>query len=222
MNKINIAIDGPVASGKSTIAKVLAKRLNYVHVDTGAMYRCIAFLALTQAVDVHDELAITKLAQASKIELTSDDRVLCNGMDVTHAIRNNEVSKAAAQVSIFKGVRANLVQQQRLIAQNKGVVMDGRDIGSVVLKDAELKIFQTASVESRAKRRYLENIEKGIPIDYDILLKEINERDYLDIHRKESPLIKAQDAIEIDTSDLTIEAVVTLIEAEYQKVIKND
>lgn len=222
MKKINIAIDGPVASGKSTIAKEVAKRLGYVHIDSGAMYRCIAFLALKQDIDIFDTEQIIALTNASEIELTDDERVFCNQMDVTEAIRNNEVSKVAAQVSTYKEVRENLVAQQRKLAQRKGVVMDGRDIGSVVLKDAELKIFQTASVESRAHRRYLENESKGIHLDYDRLLIEINERDYLDIHREESPLIKAQDAIEIDTSTLSIDDVVSLILNEVEKVIKHD
>lgn len=222
MKKINIAIDGPVASGKSTIAKILAEKLGYIHIDTGAMYRCVAYLALKNNVDFQDEQALIKIVKDNTIELTNDGRVLCNHQDVTHEIRSNEVSAAASLVSVFSGVRKKLVKLQQKMALDKGVVMDGRDIGTVVLPDAELKIFQTASAESRANRRYQENIKKGITTDFAQLVDEINRRDYADTHREASPLKKAKDAIELDTSYLSIEEVIQRIEKEIERITEND
>ena len=222
MKKINIAIDGPVASGKSTIAKQLAKKLGYIHIDTGAMYRCVAYLALSNNVDLSDEQALEDITKQNNITLTADGRILCNNKDVTEVIRTNEVSTAASQVSVFSSVRENLVKQQQEMAKQKGIVMDGRDIGTVVLPDADLKIFQTASAESRANRRYHENVSKDIVSDYKQLVDEINSRDYADTHREVSPLKKAADAIEIDTSSLTIEQVIQKIEDEIEKVMNHD
>ncbi len=222
MKKINIAIDGPVASGKSTIAKILAKKLEYIHIDTGAMYRCVAYLALKNDVDLTDEEAIIDITETNDIQLTSDGRVLCNNQDVTNAIRSNEVSAAASLVSVFSGVRNKLVKQQQKMATQKGIVMDGRDIGTVVLPDADVKIFQTATAESRANRRYQENLKKGIKSDYNQLVDEINRRDYVDTHRDASPLKKATDAIEVDTSNLSIDEVVQKIEREIERMIKHD
>lgn len=222
MKKINIAIDGPVASGKSTIAKQLAKKLGYIHIDTGAMYRCVAYLALSNNVDLSDEQALEDITKQNNITLTADGKILCNNIDVTEVIRTNEVSTAASQVSVFSSVRENLVKQQQEMAKQKGIVMDGRDIGTVVLPDADLKIFQTASAESRANRRYHENVSKDIVSNYEQLVDEINSRDYADTHREVSPLKKAADAIEIDTSSLTIEQVIQKIEDEIEKVMNHD
>ncbi len=222
MKKINIAIDGPVASGKSTIAKLLAQKLEYIHVDTGAMYRCVALAALKNNIPLDDEQKLTELTGTIRIELTTNGRVFCEGVDVTEAIRSNEVSKAASQVSAYLGVRQQLVKQQQNIALSKGIVMDGRDIGTVVLPDAEIKIFQTASVASRANRRYQENLKKNIHSEYHDLVNEINRRDYADTHRKVSPLKKAEDAFEIDTSNMTIEEVVLRIEKLIKEVIQDD
>lgn len=222
MKKINIAIDGPVASGKSTIAKRLAKKLGYIHIDTGAMYRCVAYVALKNNISLNDEKELTKLAKTTPIRLTKDERVYCDDMDVTHAIRANEVSTAASQVSVFSGVRKELVKQQQAMAEENGIVMDGRDIGTVVLPNAELKIFQTASVASRANRRYQENKTKDMHISFEQLVKEINDRDYQDTHRKESPLKQADDAIVIDTSNLNIDEVIERIEVEIEKVMTCD
>lgn len=209
--KINIAIDGPSASGKSTIAKRLAKALGYVHIDTGAMYRCVAYLAIKSNIDLSDEESLGKMAETMDIELSTDGRVFLDQEDVTEAIRNEDISVGASKVSIYANVRRAMVKRQQKMAEAKGFIVDGRDIGTVVLPDAELKIFQTASVTSRAKRRYKENLQKGINSDFELLKNEIEQRDFQDTHRKESPLKKADDAIEIDTSDMTVEQVVSKI-----------
>ena len=173
--KINIAIDGPSASGKSTVAKQLCSILNYVHLDTGAMYRCVALEVKRKNIDIEDVESIVEMLNSTKIQLTTDGKVYLNDEDVTDIIRTNEISLLASDVSTIKEVREHLVALQQKMAQDKGFIMDGRDIGTVVLPDAELKIYLTASVEARAKRRYLENKESswyepssnivGIPLD---------------------------------------------------------
>lgn len=210
--KINIAIDGPSAAGKSTIAKLLAKKLGYVHLDTGAMYRCVAYKARFLELNLSDEEAIVHMLQSTDIVLTSDGYVLLDGRDVSAEIRTDENSLAASQVSKLKLVRANLVKRQQEMAKDKGFIMDGRDIGTVVLKDAEVKIFMVASAQARAERRYAQNIENGIATStVEQIQKEIEERDYQDTHRAESPLRKAEDAHEIDTSYMSIEEVVNKV-----------
>ena len=211
--KINVAIDGPSASGKSTIAKRLASELGYIHIDTGAMYRCVAYLAIELGIDLSDEEALGQMAEAMDIALTVDGKVFLNQTDVTEAIRQEEISVGASKVSIFGNVRKAMVKRQRKMAQAKGFIVDGRDIGTVVLPDAEVKIFQTASVASRALRRYKENQNKGLNSNFELLKSEIEQRDYQDTHRLESPLRKAEDAIEIDTSDMTVEQVVSTIKS---------
>jgi len=208
MNKISIAIDGPAAAGKSTIAKMVAKNLNYTYIDTGAMYRCVAYYALKNKVDFEDEDAVCQLLTDIHIEMLPDGTVHLNQEDVTSLIRENEVSMGASIVSCYEKVRAFLVDQQRQMAQGGGVILDGRDIGTVVLKDAELKIYQVASIECRALRRHKENIERGIESDLEAIQAEIAKRDEQDMNRKISPLRKAPDAIEIDTSHMTLEEVV--------------
>ena len=210
--RINIALDGPSAAGKSTIAKRLAKKLNYVHLDTGAMYRCVAYKALSTNVDTNDEEALCKMIESTQIDMKSDGTVILDGKVITDEIRTSEISMAASCVSAFKRVRELLVEQQQKIAQNKGYIMDGRDIGTVVLPDAELKIFMTASAEARAARRHLENLSKGFESDLNQIIEDIVQRDWQDTHREHSPLRKADDAIELDTSDLTIDEVVARIE----------
>lgn len=199
---INIAIDGPSASGKSTVAKELCKRLNYIHLDTGAMYRCVAKYALDNGIDLTDQTSVESVLNEVNIELTSDGKVFLNSKEVTNDIRTDEISQGASIVSTYKNVREYLVALQQKMAENKGFIMDGRDIGTVVLPNAELKIFMTASAHERAKRRYLENQKRGIDSNLEELEKEIAERDYRDTHREISPLRKAEDAIEIDTSDI--------------------
>lgn len=206
--KINIAIDGPSAAGKSTVAKELAKRLGYTHLDTGSMYRAVAYITKEANIKIDDEEKIVNLINMSNIEISNDNHITVNDKDITEIIRSNEISMAASDVSKLKRVREALVAMQRKIASQKGYILDGRDIGTVVLKDAEVKIYLIASAETRAQRRVLQNKEKGIPYDYEQILEDIKKRDYQDIHRKESPLKKAEDAIEIDSSDMTQEEVI--------------
>ena len=206
--RINIAIDGPSAAGKSTIAKELCKKLGYVHLDTGAMYRCTALKAMRQGIAMDDEEAVCRMLADTDIELTPDGKVFLDGEDVSKVIRENEVSMRASDVSKLQNVRRDLVKRQQDMSKAKGFIMDGRDIGTVVLTDAEVKIYMTASARARAERRYLQNIESGIETaDIDTLEAEIKARDEQDMNREFSPLRKADDAIEIDTSDLTIEEV---------------
>ena len=206
--KINIAIDGPGAAGKSTIAKCLAKKLNYVHLDTGAMYRSTAYKALENHISLEDEEAVCKMLENTKIQLATDGSIFLDGEDVSDKIRTNEMSLAASLVSKLAKVRRMLVERQQEMAKEKGFIMDGRDIGTVVLKDAEVKIYMTASPMARAKRRYDQNIAKNIPTDsIEEIAREIAERDLQDMTRENSPLKKADDAVEIDTSDMSIEEV---------------
>lgn len=211
MKKISIAIDGPAAAGKSTIAKMVAKNLNYTYIDTGAMYRCVALYALKNKVDFKDEKAICELLKDIEIQMMPEGTIYLNNEDATSLIRENEVSMGASVVSQYGPVRAFLVDQQRVMAQGGGVILDGRDIGTVVLKDAELKIYQIASIECRALRRHKENQERGIASDLEAIKAEIAMRDEQDMNREISPLKKADDAIEIDTSDMTLEEVVACV-----------
>lgn len=207
MKKISIAIDGPSAAGKSTIAKMIAKKLDYVYIDTGAMYRSVGYYCLENNIDLRDESKVTAVLDQIKIELTSGNQVFLNQENVTDKIREDRVSMAASVVSTYQAVRKYLVYLQRQMAGQGGVILDGRDIGTVVLPDADLKIYQVASSETRAKRRYLENIKRGLPSDLEKIKQEIEQRDYQDMHRKISPLKKADDAIEIDTSNMTLQQV---------------
>ncbi|MBK2404387.1 (d)CMP kinase [Erysipelothrix sp. strain 2 (EsS2-7-Brazil)] len=207
----NIAIDGPSASGKSTIAKQLAKKLGFVHIDTGAMYRAVALICLNQDIDLNDEKACFNIVKDLVIELPEENMILVNGEDVSLLIRNDRVSKAASQVSKHKLVRDVLVSIQRDIASKKGFVLDGRDITSVVLPDAEVKIFQTADAGVRARRRFNELVKNGIETTYEAVHADLLERDARDMNRQESPLIKVEDAIEINTTSMSIEDVVSQI-----------
>ncbi|MBF1096008.1 MAG: (d)CMP kinase [Solobacterium sp.] len=210
--KINIAIDGPGAAGKSTIAKCLAKKLNYVHLDTGAMYRSTAYKALQNHICLEDEEAVCKMLEHTKIQLLIDGSILLDGEDVSDKIRTNEISLAASLVSKLANVRRMLVARQQEMAKEKGFIMDGRDIGTVVLKDAEVKIYMTATPMARAKRRYDQNIAKNIPTgSIEEIAREIAERDLQDMTRENSPLKKADDAVEIDTSDMSIDEVTEYI-----------
>ena len=210
--KINIAIDGHGAAGKSTIAKCLAKKLNYVHLDTGAMYRSTAYKALQNHISLEDEEAVCKMLENTKIQLATDGSIFLDGEDVSDKIRTNEISLAASLVSKLANVRRMLVERQQEMAKEKGFIMDGRDIGTVVLTDAEVKIYMTASPMARAKRRYDQNIAKNIPTgSIEEIAREIAERDLQDMTRENSPLKKADDAVEIDTSDMSIEEVTEYI-----------
>ena len=210
--KINIAIDGPSAAGKSTISELLARRLNYVHLDTGAMYRATALKALQEGISLEDEQGVVDMLADTEIRMSPDGKVFLDGQDVSAAIRQDEISMAASNVSKHKEVRRVLVERQQKLAAEKGYIMDGRDIGTVVLKDAEVKIYLTASSYARALRRLKQNRENNIPGgDLETIRKEIEARDYQDMHRENSPLTKAEDAIEVDSSDLTIEETVEKI-----------
>ena len=214
---ISVAIDGPSAAGKSTIAKMVAKKENFIYIDTGAMYRCVAYYCLTQKIDLNDEKAVEQAIEHIQIRLTPDNKVYLNDEDVSNQIRQDQVSLGASCVSKYQAVRSFLVDEQRKMAKAGNVILDGRDIGTVVLPHADLKIYQIASVETRAKRRYLENLERGLDADLETIKKEIEERDYQDTHREISPLKKAEDAIELDTSSLTLEEVVEQVLTLIQK-----
>ncbi len=210
-NEFNIAIDGPASSGKSTIAKILADTYQLVYVDTGAMYRSLTYLALKNNIAFDDEDALMGLLNTTEIVLkrTEDGQsVIVNDEDVTEAIRQNDVTNNVSVVASFAKVREELVRRQQAMAQKTGVAMDGRDIGTVVLPNAEVKIFLVASVSERADRRYLENKQKGIESDYEQLMKEIIARDEYDSNREVSPLKQANDAVKVDTTGLSIEEVV--------------
>ena len=208
MKKISIAIDGPSAAGKSSIAKIVAKKLGYVYIDTGAMYRCVGYYCLQNNIDLNNETAVSAILKNIKITMDSNNRVYLNEHDVSDQIRQDEVSMSASLVSSYQDVREFLVKQQRKMSNVGGVILDGRDIGTVVLPDAKLKIYQNASVETRAKRRFLENKKRGLSADLETIKKDIEQRDYQYMNRKISPLKKADDAIVLDTSNLSIDEVV--------------
>ncbi|MBQ5782914.1 MAG: (d)CMP kinase [Oscillospiraceae bacterium] len=203
-----IALDGPSGAGKSTIAKRLSAELGFVYVDTGAMYRSIGLYCLQNGIDTADEAAVTAALPQIDIALKyvdGEQRVILNGTDVSKEIRINEVSMAASKVSAYKAVRAFLLDTQRNMAKTQSVIMDGRDIGTVVLPDAEIKIFIVADPEERAKRRYKELIERGQNVPFEEVLADIVQRDYNDENRAEAPLRQAEDAIRLDTSLLDFE-----------------
>lgn len=212
---IAVAIDGPAGAGKSTIARAAAKELGFIYVDTGALYRSIGLNAIRKGVDLTDVNAIEATLADLKVELAFDSQgaqiVLLNGEDVSGLIRTPEVSMSASKVSAVPAVRAFLLDLQRNMAKTQSVIMDGRDIGTVVLPDAEVKIFLTASPEIRAKRRYDELIEKGQDVKYDDVLADVIERDYNDSHREIAPLKPAEDSELADTSGLTLEESIQLI-----------
>lgn len=207
MKKIAVAIDGPAAAGKSTIAKIVAKRLGFVYIDTGAMYRCVTWYALSKGIDCQDEKAVCALINQINIVLNPDETVFCNDVNVTKEIRSLEVTQNVSYIASYKEVRLALVDQQRKMAENYSVVMDGRDIGTYVLPDAEVKIFQIASVQERAKRRYKENIQKGIACELEQIEKDLIRRDKIDSTRAFAPLRPANDSIQLDTSNMSIEEV---------------
>lgn len=210
---LQIAIDGPAGAGKSTIAKALAKELGLFYVDTGAMYRAIAYKALQLNIPLDQEAEIAKMAQQTEITLEHSEarRVFCDGQDVTEEIRSPEVSRCVSVIAAYPQVRQRLVDLQRQEARRGGVVMDGRDIGTYVLPDADLKIFLTASAEERAKRRWLELQHSGKNLSFDQVKKDMAIRDQIDQEREVSPLVPAEDAIILDTTGLGIEEIVERI-----------
>ncbi len=210
MKKYQVAIDGPSGAGKSSIAKLLAQKLGIIYLDTGALYRSIALFMLNNNVDINSEEAVYINLEKINIDIDYKDgtqKVILNGEDVSNSIRENRVSLATSVVASYKTVREFLLKTQREIASENSVLMDGRDIGTVVLPDATVKIFMEASAEIRAKRRMLELINKGENIEFLDVLEDINKRDFNDINRKEAPLRKAEDAILFKTDDLTLEEV---------------
>ena len=208
---ITVAIDGPAAAGKSTVAKKVAAILNFTYVDTGAMYRAFTWAVLQRGLDPKDEKASCSIIPEVTMDLFEDGRVICNGVDVTRAIREPLVSGNVSYIASYKDIRLALVELQRKLADSKSVVMDGRDIGTYVLPHADVKIFQIASVETRATRRYAENVSKGIPTSMEDVIEDVKRRDYIDSHRAFAPLKPAEDSIELDTSDLTVDEVVDAI-----------
>ena len=215
MKKMNIAIDGPASAGKSTIAKKVAEQLGYIYLDTGAMYRTLTYAALSNEVDLQDEEALHTLLKGIRITFSTAEnemqRVFLNDEDVTDSIRSEEVTQNVSLVSSFAKVREEMVARQKSIARSGGVVMDGRDIGTVVLPDAEVKLFMTATAEERALRRYKENIAKGMTTSLEELTEDMKRRDHLDSTRSVSPLKKAEDAIVLDSTHLEIDEVVKQI-----------
>lgn len=220
----SIAIDGPSGAGKSSLAKAVAKKLSILHVDTGAIYRTIGYAAFARGLNAKDESQIAPLLKTIHIDMAFDEagrqKMLLDGRDVSREIRLPEISMYASNVSALPCVRAYLLEMQRGIARKRSVIMDGRDIGTVVLPDADLKIYLTASAEERARRRCLELSERGTPEPYEAVLREINERDEQDMHRAIAPLREAADAIRLDTSALNFDeseqALLKLIQEKLQ------
>src|SRR5271163_481440 len=214
MKKLIIAIDGPVGSGKSTLARRVAQLMGYIYIDTGAMYRALALKALRSGLSFDREDTLETLASASRIDLRAHDgtqQVFLDGEDVTTAIRTPEVSQAASKIAVVSGVRHVLVAEQRRAGVRGGVVMEGRDIGSVVFPDAQLKIFLTASPETRAERRWREHQQKGDAIGLQQTLEEILERDRRDKERTTSPLVRAADAVVVDSTAMEPEEIARLV-----------
>lgn len=222
MKKIQIAIDGPAGAGKSTIAKIVAEALRFTYIDTGAMYRAVTYKAMKENIQLHDAEAIEKMLQQTAITLKPSEQgqlVFVDGQDVSQAIRSNEVTANVSEVAAHANIREILVAMQQKLAADGGVVMDGRDIATHVLKDAELKIYMSATVEERAHRRFLDNERRGIPSTIESLQKEIALRDKLDSEREASPLIQAEDALFLDTTHLSIdEAAQEILKLAQQKM----
>ncbi len=205
---ISVAIDGPAGAGKSTIAKTASKNLGYIYIDTGALYRSIGYFVVSNGGDIDNADSVISFLPKISAEIKFIDEtqhVFINGEDVSDKIRTEEVSKAASKVSAIPKVREFLLELQRGFAKKYNVVMDGRDIGTVVLPDAQVKIFLTASAQERAKRRYKEQVERGLDVNFDDILADIKERDYRDEHREIAPLKPAKDSVLVDTSNMNIE-----------------
>lgn len=210
----SIAIDGPAGAGKSTIAKRVAKKLGFIYVDTGAMYRAMAIYFVDNGIDGRDEKTVSEACAGVDVRIAYEDgaqQVILNGVNVTARLRHEEVGRMASAVAVYAAVRSKLVELQRQLAAGTDVIMDGRDIGTCVLPDATVKIYLTASVDARAKRRYDELVEKGEKQEMDVIKADIEKRDYNDMHRDISPLKQADDAVLLDSSDMNIEEVTDAI-----------
>ena len=221
---MNIAIDGPVGAGKSSIADQVAQRLNILHLDTGAMYRAFGLYALRSGTDLASEAALSALAEDVDVQVKYENgaqRTLLFGEDVSELIRTGEVSAAASAVSKWPAVRRRMVRAQQEMARTADMLIDGRDIGTVVLRDSPCKIFLTAAAEERARRRYLQQLEKGDTTPYEQVLRELNARDEQDMNRKTDPLRQAEDAVLVDSTNMTqeetVEAIVRIVEDVYGK-----
>lgn len=217
----SVAIDGPSGAGKSSVSKTAANQLGFIHVDTGALYRALAFTAIKNNVNIDDEISLKKLLNSTNVEISfinNEQAVLVNGEDVSGEIRSEEVSIGASNISKYPIVREFLLGLQRELAEKNNVIMDGRDIGTVVLPNADVKIFLTASPEKRAERRYTQLLEKGVKMEYNVILEDIIKRDYQDSHREIAPLKPSGDSILLDTSDMSfdesVDAIKKVIEAK--------
>lgn len=211
MKKLVVAIDGPAAAGKSTVAKMVAKKIGATYIDTGAMYRAVTYFALSKNIDPKDESAVVSLLPKLNLDIKEDERIFLNGTDVTKQIRSIEVNDNVSYVASYKDIRLALVDIQRKMSESISVVMDGRDIGTYVLPNADIKIFQVASVGTRALRRYKENISKGIQCELEDIEIGLKKRDHIDSTRTFAPLKPADDSIVLDTSNLSIEEAVDAV-----------
>ena len=219
LTELIVAIDGPAASGKSTVAGILAECLGYLYFDTGVLYRAVTWAALDRGVSIDDEEAVTRLSESLRIEVTPPSKddgrqytVIVDGLDVTWDIREPEVNRFVSPVSAYRGVRAALVKEQRRIGSSGAVIMAGRDIGTVVLPEAQVKIYLDATLEERIRRRYLENLERGLDVAYEDVREDLRRRDRIDSTREAAPLRAAPDAVVIDSTDMSVQEVVARIE----------
>ena len=218
--KVAVAIDGPAAAGKSTVAKKVAEIKGYTYIDTGAMYRAYTWYCLQKGVDCQNEAACVALIPEVKIELKPGHIVLCNGQDVSKEIRQINVSSNVSYIASYKDIRLALVELQRAMAEKDSVIMDGRDIGTYVLPNADVKIYKIASVETRAIRRYEENISKGIACTLEEIEEDVRKRDYIDSHRDFAPLKPAPDSILLDTSFMNVDEVVAAVIEKIDNKLK--
>lgn len=223
--KLVIAIDGPAASGKTTTARLVAGRLGYLHLDTGAMYRAVAVKVVRSGMNPEDRAAVCALLPATRVELRREEdklRVLLDGEDVTESVRSPAVTRAVSAVSSIPEVREAMVREQRRLGAAGGVVLEGRDIGTVVFPDADLKIFLVADLRARARRRQQEEEARGVHVTLDALMQDLERRDRLDSTRNTAPLRKASDAVELDTSAMTIEEQVTAVVRRAEEILRRD
>ena len=217
--KISVAIDGPAAAGKSTIANIVAQKFNFMYINTGAMYRAVTLMCMRQNISYTNVNKVCEITKSLKMHF-EEDKLIVNGEDLTESIKHPTISNTVSNYAAISNVRKLLVKLQQQMAREHNVIMDGRDIGTVVLKNSPLKFFLTASVEERAKRRYNELSEKNLSVNYDEILKDIIKRDHIDSHRSSSPFVKAEDAVEIDSSFLSLSEVVQIISSYIKKYIE--